>query len=165
MRRLSLFALHSAAALLFVGVAWLGACSPEPVNAEGCEAIENARCEAAPACPDFPNFDVDACKRFYHDQCLHGLASANDPGQPKIERCVTAINKAAACARAGSAACETGAATISDPCDLIEHPEKYEECSFLVPPVEEPEDAAVEASTDGETDGGESEAGEEAGGD
>lgn len=142
---------------LLAGATWLGGCSTEPVNVEGCRSIENARCEVAGYCPNFPNFDVEGCKRFYHDQCLHGLSSADDPGEPNIEACIQAIQQAGACAKDKKTECEIvyEKQKISSPCDLIERPEKYVACSFLVPAApaadaaaEAAEEAAVEAGED-----------------
>jgi hypothetical protein len=113
-------------------------CSTDPVNPDGCRAIEEVRCEAAFYCPNFPGypaFDVTACKRFYRDQCLHGLASEADPGEPRIEQCVKAIQTAKNCAVRGTSPCAIGAATtVTTACDVVEHPETYPECAFLVPP-------------------------------
>ncbi len=155
MRRLSLSRLVIVVLPLLVGVTWLSGCSTEPVNVEGCRSIENARCEAAGACPNFPNFDVDGCKRFYHDQCLHGLSSSEDPGQPNIEACVQAINQAGACAKQNQTPCEIAyeSTPVDSPCNLIEHPEKYVACAFLVPPAPAP-DAAAEATVEAATEGG-----------
>ena len=167
MRRLSLSRLVFIVLPLLVGATWLGGCSTEPINVEGCRSIENARCESAGYCPNFPNFDVDGCKRFYHDQCLHGLSASEDPGEPNIEACVQAIKQAGECAKNNNTSCEVvyETAKVSAPCDLIERPEKYTACSFLVPPTpaadaaaEAAEEAAVQsgddASADASTDAG-----------
>lgn len=151
MRRLSLSRLVFTVLPLLVGAMWLGGCSTEPVNVEGCRSIEDTRCEVAGFCPNYPNFDVEGCKRFYHDQCLHGLSSTDDPGEPNIERCVAAIRKAGECARKQvSEPCNVGLETVASPCDMIEHPENYVACSFLVPPAPAAEDAGAEAAEAGE---------------
>jgi hypothetical protein len=137
-------------------------CGTDPVNPDGCKAIEDARCEAVVACPGYESLDVDACKRAYRDQCLHGLAVESDPGDPSINQCVNAIKAAGDCAKAGTASC----ALAADRCTFIEHPEQLVECAFLAPPstpdagtdaAEEPADntsddaASAEAPSD---DGG-----------
>ena len=113
----------------------LSGCGTDPVNPDGCQSIEEARCVAAPACPGFgADFDVEACKRFYRDQCLHGLASETDPGEPRIEQCVQAIDLAGECAANGATPCDIGSGTgeTANPCDVIESPHKFLECDFLV---------------------------------
>jgi hypothetical protein len=114
-------------------------CGTDAVGVETCRDIEYARCEAAPNCPklfDIP--DVDACKRFYRDQCLHGLAASHEPGAPKVRACVDAIRQAGRCAARDEtlAACgslhdeSTGA---KNTCDVIQAPERLDACAFLMP--------------------------------
>jgi hypothetical protein len=115
-----------------LGAGSLTACSTDPVNPDGCEKIEFARCQMAPACEAFgADFDVDACERFYRDQCLKGLQTENDPGDPKIDACVRAIEKAGDCARKGISPCNIGTREIEDTCNVIVAPEQYDECGFL----------------------------------
>jgi len=75
---------------------------------------------------DTPSLDVGACKRFYADACLHGLASGNDPGAVAVQACVDAINNTSDCA-------------------IIKNPEKTAACAFLIPPSQV---AVIDASTD-----------------
>lgn len=119
--------------VLMVGLGRIGlGCGTDPVNPEGCKDIEFARCEAAPACPAFsPDFDVTGCKRFYRDQCLKGLQTASDPGNPRIDACTRAIQKASECAHNQIAPCSIGSREIPDPCALITNPEDFTECGFL----------------------------------
>lgn len=118
------------------------ACGTDPVGVDSCRKIEDARCENAPSCGidlshpvhrgDTPSLDVTACKRFYEDACLHGLATTIDPGAVDVQACVDAINN------------------TSD-CDIIKNPEKAPACGkFLIPPVVAVVDAsvAVDATTD-----------------
>jgi hypothetical protein len=132
---------------LTMAAAWLlllPGCNTEPINSDGCRAIETARCQAAKSCPAMSITDVDACERFYRDQCLHGLASASDPGQPSIDQCVRNVNIAGKCASQKAPSCALEVSGDSDPCDFVAHPENYKECSFLVPPAVEVADAASE---------------------
>lgn len=136
LRRASLRAL--VAAVTMVGLAAAAACGTEPVGVDSCRKIEGARCENARSCGidlskpvhpgDTPSQDVGACKRFYEDACLHGLAAPTDPGSVAVQACVDAIN--------GTADCE-----------VIKSPEKDPACAFLIPPPPPPpapvEDAAV----------------------
>jgi hypothetical protein len=135
-------------------------CSTEAVGIDECRDIEEARCEAGAIC-GFVD-DVDACKRFYRDQCLHGLPVAS-PGAPQVDRCVAAIGTAAACARdqtplASCAVAVTPGTRLAEPCDLVLAPERLEPCSFLVPEADNnptpTNDAQSEASTNDAASGG-----------
>jgi hypothetical protein len=110
------------------------ACGTDPVAVEGCRKIEYARCEAAPSCPALGVTDVKACKRFYRDQCLHGLAVADDPGDPLVAKCVGAIQLAGSCAASGAADCQLPASSeaAATACDIIQRPEITTDCAFLV---------------------------------
>jgi hypothetical protein len=113
-------------------LALLAGCTTEPINPDGCRAIENARCEAAPSCTaSYPNLDVEDCKRFYHNQCLHGMAATGDPGQPRIDQCVVAIQMAGACAKEGKTSCDLPVTLGAEPCSVIGSPELFQECDFL----------------------------------
>lgn len=115
-----------AAALLAAMAVPLG-CGVESVAPDGCRQIEDARCEAAPSCSNLKVKDVAACKRFYRDQCLHGMTITEDPGAPAVDKCVAKLKE---CAAAGpDAAC--GSTTT---CAAIEAPERLPECAFLIPP-------------------------------
>jgi len=129
----------------------LAGCGTEPVNPDGCRKIEEARCAAIVACPGYESLDVEACKRFYRDQCLHGLATASDPGDPAINVCTSAIEAAGNCAKTGTAVCTIGA-TSAAPCEVIEHPELYPACAFLLPPGAAGADAGAEAEASAEPD-------------
>ncbi len=120
------FLVSLAAAALVAAMVSLG-CGAEPVAADGCRKIEEARCEAAPSCTNLRVPDVAECKRFYRDQCLHGLALESDPGAPTIDRCVSKLHE---CASAGPEAACGGTTT----CGAIEAPERLAECAFLIPP-------------------------------
>lgn len=111
------------------------ACGTDPVGVGSCRQIEEARCENANSCGidltkpvhrgDSPSLDVGACKRFYQDACLHGLAAPNDPGAVAVQACVDAINN------------------TSD-CEIVKAPEKHPACAFLIPPAAPAADAATE---------------------
>jgi hypothetical protein len=131
----------AAALLVMVGVASIApGCSTDAVGVKECRRIEDARCEAARHCPKtFDISDVDSCKRFYRDQCLHGLATSDSPGRPTITRCVNVIAKAEKCAAADGeksliADCEdvsSNDSSLTRVCQLIEKPESIPECDFL----------------------------------
>ena len=129
-----------ASGLLVLGgaaaIAGLGACGTDATGIETCRQIETARCQRAPSCNvslaipvhrDSPQTDVDACIRWYHDACEHGL-EVTDPGAPAAQACVSAIQTAS--------------------CDVVLHPEANAACAWLQP---SPADAGPDA-TDGAPD-------------
>ncbi len=123
-------------------------CGTKAVGIADCREIEEARCEAAAHCGEqIPVDDVEACKRFYRDQCLHGLVTEKDPSSSAVRACVTAI------AQAGECAAESGPDTpirrcaeppdvvvgkIETACDVIERPQFTAACFFLNGSDEEP---------------------------
>jgi len=136
-----LFARVAVALALAAPVVSALACGTEPVGVESCRLIEYARCENAKSCGidlDIPRHrdddddkqDVGACKRFYKDACLHGLAAPADPGIVAVQACVDAIN------------------TTPD-CEIVKVPEKHPSCAFLIPPAPPPAPApAADATVD-----------------
>ena len=122
------------AALSLVGTLAGPGCGTEPVAAEGCRKIEEIRCELAPRCSNLKVTDVDACKRFYRDQCLHGLAIASDPGAPVIDRCVEALRIAGGCTSTENGCVETTPKGKLG-CEILEKPELANDCAFLIPPA------------------------------
>jgi hypothetical protein len=117
-------------------------CDTDAVGIEDCRRIEQARCEVARPCRD-NDFDVDDCKRFYRDHCLHGVALEEAPSEPDVDRCVLAIRTAGACA-AGQP--DAPIASCGEPpliavegltaCGAIEEPTQLADCAFLVPEQE-----------------------------
>ncbi|HET9931887.1 MAG TPA: hypothetical protein VFQ35_14395, partial [Polyangiaceae bacterium] len=127
-----------AASLLapFLGALVLAAsCGTDATGIEDCRAIEEARCEAAEACGAID--DASACKRFYRDQCLHGL-SVPAPGGPVTDACVAAIHQITECARASAAEASTACARFrnrTQACKLVPSPQNLNECNFLTPGI------------------------------
>ncbi len=124
------------------------ACGTGVVGIEQCRAIEEARCEASAACGKID--DVDACKRFYRDHCLHGLEGSK-PTDDQETDCVEAIRDAGRCAQsegadASPASCEDGAPTklradgdrkpFTTVCAIVNRPWDSQACTFLSPPAE-----------------------------
>jgi hypothetical protein len=145
-----LFAMAAAFAYSFL-VFHAAGCGTDAVGVDECRDIEEARCEAAQFC-DIVD-DVDACKRFYRDQCLHGLANGEQPGAPDVKKCVASIKNAGQCAKNGV---ETLADCVPKPsektaltkvCDVVLTPELVTECDFLAKPVELPDAASEPAVT------------------
>jgi hypothetical protein len=112
-------------------------CGSDAVGVEDCRKIEQARCDAGAACGRVK--DVEACRRFYRDHCLHGLPLESSPGTIPVKACTDAIQAAAACARQGGPGVSSidcpGVGTTRLPlaCDVVGQPEATEPCRFLVP--------------------------------
>ncbi|MGC4088847.1 MAG: hypothetical protein QM756_13295 [Polyangiaceae bacterium] len=136
-----------------LGLSLCPSCGTEAKGVEECRAIESARCSAAEACGAVS--DVDACKRFYRDQCLHGL-SVEAPGMPAAKACVAAIQEAEACARAEADTVEASCTefrTQTRACERIQTPEYLPACRFLVPDATPPAEGGSGGSADGSGDG------------
>ncbi len=112
-------------------------CGTDAVGVEDCRKIEQARCDLGAACGLVK--DAEACRRFYRDHCLHGLALEGAPGTTQVKACADAISAAAACAKAGGPQASTlncpGIGLTASPlaCDVVRQPEATEVCRFLVP--------------------------------
>lgn len=133
--------------LLGAGVASAVGCSNRAVAIAECRELEAARCEAGAACGTIE--DVEGCKRFYRDHCLHGIAGAEPPTSQEQHACVSAIEQAGACAEddpeqrlascgdaglGGAGGASTpGSATV---CDFVAAPWKWPVCDYLNPPPE-----------------------------
>jgi len=131
--------------IAYVGLATVTAypaCATKTVGVEECRQVEDARCEAAPNCPDqFDVTDVEQCKLFYRDHCMHGLPVDTPPTGSVLKHCVDAIHDLSKCAATqdGSAALlvnclgvETTNPKITKVCKLLAAPESISVCnSFL----------------------------------
>lgn len=148
-RRLAAGTLAASVAFLVVSAA---ACGTGAVGIDKCRSIEQARCEAAASCGIVD--DVDACKRYYRDQCLHGMAHGV-PSTTSVDRCVKTIQLAGDCAKKHGAdaklsSCGTppsaGPNGLTKACDIVTTPQQTDECAFLsaVPP-----EAGPDAQSDG----------------
>lgn len=154
----------TAALLSTLGAFALAAgCGSDATGVDECRDIEEARCEAGKPCGLVD--DVEGCKRFYRDQCLHGLSSGEKPGKPVVDDCVNAIKRAGACAalkHVNLSECVvnpedvpvTAATTLTKVCDVVKKPEKIIECDFLYKPVEIDAAPDVPPGDDGGSDTG-----------
>jgi hypothetical protein len=115
-----------------------GGCGTKAIGIEACRDIEKARCEAAQYCGRID--DVDACRRYYQNHCLHGLAKGVEaPPDDVVAECVSTIEKAGNCAKGDRfASLEDCEPEVSqDPrgatraCHIVLYPEFATECSFL----------------------------------
>lgn len=156
MRRLRAVASGLVSAVLSFWIVSASGCGTDAVGVEDCRRIEQARCAAAAPCGEVD--DVDACQRFYRDQCLHGV-SGRDPGPREVDACVTAIEAAGRCARSDADAplesCDSDAPdpapNLETACDVVLYPERAEACSFL---LDSPEPPAPSGGQGGDTSGG-----------
>jgi hypothetical protein len=134
---------------------WMIGCSVNPVGADACRSVEYARCEAAQGCTNVVVKDVEECKRFYRDQCLHGLQAAVEPGAPVVDRCVQTIKQVGDCAKQGEGnECAKTFHASESACSLLEHPELLEACTWLIPvePIPTPTADAAVADADAAAD-------------
>jgi hypothetical protein len=121
-------------ALLACAVALNPACGTSAVGVGDCREIEQARCDAAVACHTVT--DAAECKRFYRDQCLHGLPT-QEPGA-SVDECVTAIKNLTTCVKIGGTHVELAHCDPAVPaqnatlaCEVVKSPERAYACSFL----------------------------------
>jgi hypothetical protein len=140
-------------------------CDTDAVGTGTCRDIEYARCEAALHCDLGVDSEgeVDDCKRFARDNCLHGLETSDRPGSTATRKCVAAIQAAGTCARDHDPSwtfteCE-GEPEATDPtitvCDVVQSPEEATDCAFLIADPEEEEPAPEpEPEPDAGTDSG-----------
>jgi hypothetical protein len=141
-----------------IGCAALGlsSCGTDAVGVSQCREIEAARCEAAAFCPEIDfDGDVEECKRYTRDHCLHGTATEKAPRPGETSACVNAIDDAAKCAKTSPDALADdcgidrfASGSKTTVCDIILEPEKAKACSFLIPPEDVPE-VKEDAGSDG----------------
>ncbi len=117
------------------------ACGSKGVDQSACRQIEEARCQAAPACAISitpPNYtsgtDVEACKQYYDVACLAGLTVAS-PSSAEVTACLDAIQSS---------------------CTYVTTPQDSPGCAWLAPSADAgtvAADASADASdaTDGAT--------------
>jgi len=131
-------------------------CGTDAQGVDDCREIEQTRCAAAKNCGIVS--DVEACQRYYRDQCLHGLP-VPPPGSVKLKACVDVIRAAGVCAQASGvdtklSECDPSlsdsAPELETACDLVKEPEKSRECLFLTPGA----DAGVGGASHSGGDGG-----------
>lgn len=131
-----------AAALASAGTLTLAACGTDATNVDGCRKIEEARCRRAQACGvDLEHIKhvgtsaddaLSGCIRYYHEACLHGTVTTQDPGPTAVQSCVDAVT--------------------SGTCDVVKAPETTNACAWMIPPAQTTTDAGTTA-TDAAADG------------
>lgn len=107
------------------------ACSTEAVGISECRDVEYARCEASVACGVIASDEVNDCKRFYRDHCLHGMKGDEVPTADEHRECLELIEEAGKAAQAS-----LGMGGASEPnekaCKVIAAPWKKDECAYLI---------------------------------
>jgi hypothetical protein len=129
------------ALLALTAVALHSSCSTKAVGVEECRNIEYARCRAAPHCPDqFDVVDVEECRLYYRDHCLHGMPLSSPPSASEVRDCVERIDTLSDCAadegsESGILSCgvESLRPKITTVCKLLAAPEAIKQCAFLSP--------------------------------
>jgi uncharacterized membrane protein YgcG len=116
-------------------------CNTKAIGIDECRDIEYARCEVGVNCKTvFDIDDVKACKRFYRDQCLHGMDVTEVPGKPEVNQCIDRIRILGGCAQktgedtlvSKCADSTTNDDSVRTVCELLKKPQNAPECSFLV---------------------------------
>ena len=116
---------------------WLaGSCGTDAVGVSECREVEEARCNAAVSCG---YTDVEECRRFYRDHCLHGVA-LDKVDAVQVDQCVAQVQNAGQCAaeQPGAAPADCAqpietATSVAKVCDVVLRPELATTCAFLVP--------------------------------
>ncbi len=153
-------------------------CGTDAVGVDACRQIEDARCDAAPACTgDEDTFGIRTeeqvrnCKSLYRDQCLHGIENAggsdedevDEPSDGDINRCIKAIKATASCKKSKPDANADGTTTMDEcadvavvegwsgktPCQTLHAVENLDACKFVAKPEKAEDDGDTTATTTG----------------
>lgn len=106
-------------------------CSTDAVGVNECRDVEYARCEASVACGVISANEVDDCKRFYRDHCLHGMKGDKVPTADEHKECIKLIEDAGEAAAASLGMGGAGEPD-EDACKIVAAPWKAEECAYLI---------------------------------
>lgn len=106
------------------------ACNTDAVGVNECRDVEYARCEASVACGIIEEDEVDSCRRFYRDHCLHGISGDKVPTADEHKACIELIEQAGEAANESLGMGGSGQPDDSA-CDIIDKPWKSEECAYL----------------------------------
>ncbi len=115
----------------------VGCFGTDAVGVSECRELEQTRCAAAAPC-GFP--DVGACRRYYRDHCLHGVA-LETISAVQVDACVLELDRLGRCATDQGpdtlpGACAEPVATVGaagSVCDVVRQPEAAAACAFLTP--------------------------------
>lgn len=159
-------------------------CDRGATGEEACRQIEAKRCEYLIGCPEAPNIvdedDIVACRVFYRDQCLFGIANDSfnaDPDEGLLNNCLIALDQTGACKAAPGGEIIQCATPVSfdsevlrlamnvepknfdvtgvNACQLLKWPQALDGCSFLrVAAVDPATTTAAAGGTGGTTSAG-----------
>lgn len=118
-------------------------CNTGAIAVGECREIERARCEALQPCGTID--DVEACRRFVRDSCLHGIAGPKPPTTSAQKACVSMITESGSCASEDAAMAPEECDGLADidlspipkrprartVCDLAEKPWNYVTCDYV----------------------------------
>lgn len=104
-------------------------CSTGAIAIQQCREIERQRCEGAFACGVIESSEVDSCKRFYNDQCLHGIAGDEEPTADEQTRCLEFLQELQADAEA--ARDDEDEEALENACQILAEPWDYDQCAFI----------------------------------
>ena len=113
--------------LLLLAGPW--GCSTGAIAIQQCREIERQRCEGAAVCGVIKSSEVDSCKRFYNDQCLHGIAGDEEPTADEQTDCLEFLQEMQADAEAAREDNDQG--SLEDSCQILAEPWDYEQCEFI----------------------------------
>ena len=100
-------------------------CSTQAVAIQECREIEALRCKASVSCGIVEDDEVDSCKRFYKEQCLHGIAGDDEPSADEQKNCRSLLEKAS----------EVAAETQNDDDAISQHDAA---CAVIAAPWDQP---------------------------
>ncbi|NUO49939.1 MAG: hypothetical protein HOV80_13880 [Polyangiaceae bacterium] len=168
-------------------------CGTDAVGVDACRQIEEARCDAAPACTgDQFTFGIRTeeqvrnCKALYRDQCLHGIENAggsdedevDEPSDGNVDKCIKAIKATANCKRKQPDVNGDTVTTMADcpdvavvsgwsdktPCETLNSVEKLDACKFVAKKADNDDDGDTTATATATTTTGSGGAGGSGGG-
>ena len=109
----------------------LGGCSTKAVGITECRDVEYARCEASVACGVIKADEVEECKRFYRDHCLHGISGEEVPTADDHKACLELIEDAGKRAEESLGMGGAPGEPDEEACKIVGAPWKSPECSYL----------------------------------
>lgn len=118
-------------------------CNTGAIAVAECREIERARCVALESCGTID--DVDACRRFVRDSCLHGIAGPKPPTSSEQKSCVAMVTESGSCARKNAKMAPEDCRGLAEidlspiprrpeaktVCELAEKPWNYLTCDYV----------------------------------
>jgi len=97
---------------------------------QNCREIEEVRCEGSATCGVIDSDTVASCKRFYQDQCLHGIFGDTEPTADEEKGCMGVIKDARDLAKSTEGDVDQVEA-FEGACTVIASPWRQPECRYL----------------------------------